>query len=247
MPLNLKTWISSKLQGFDLINKWNGLSLVKKIICIAPIAIAIKIGLFNLFFGILVLLCILLPLLWLIALFKPSIAKSNTRKQATKRILPSCVLVFAATAIFLPLNKYDNLKQSPDILVENGRFIDNGDGTLTDERTGLMWAGCLVGENWNNNECAGKAKVYSIAEAVESIDHSFEFADYDDWRIPTRGELESLRTVLDTNAGNAAEKGFWTVSPSNKDNSNEIGVFYYKQGTTNNHLSGVISLVRNAR
>jgi len=249
MLLNLKARIGNKLQSLDLVNKWKSLSLVKKIICIAAIviaiAIAIKIGLFNLFFGILVLLCASLPLLWLVALFKPSLARSNTRMQATKRILPSFVLVFAATAIsstFLPQDKYHNLKQTPTIINENGGFIDNGNGTITDKRTGLMWDGCLVGENWNNNECAGKAKVYSIAEAVESIDHSFEFADYDDWRIPTKGELESLSNTV---AG-TTKKGIWTMSPDTKDNSNVIAVFYYGRGTTDDN-SGVISLVRNAR
>jgi hypothetical protein len=60
------------------------------------------------------------------------------------------------------------------------RFTDNGDGTVTDNLTGLMWAkdGDLGGtKNWAD------ALTY-----VSALDH----ATYDDWRLPNVNELESL-------------------------------------------------------
>ncbi|MEM7552105.1 MAG: DUF1566 domain-containing protein [Bacteroidota bacterium] len=58
-------------------------------------------------------------------------------------------------------------------------FIDNGDGTITDEATGLMWAQDDNGEAifWQD------ALVYA---------EGFEFAGYTDWRLPDVKELQSI-------------------------------------------------------
>jgi len=55
---------------------------------------------------------------------------------------------------------------------------DNGDGTVTDLTTGLMW-----------QQDPGDKMTYS--EAAASAD-SFELAGYDDWRLPSIKELYSL-------------------------------------------------------
>jgi uncharacterized caspase-like protein len=61
-------------------------------------------------------------------------------------------------------------------------FIDNGDGTLTDRVTGLMW-----GKD-------GSSKLYQYYGAEKYIFglNNKEFAGYNDWRIPTLEELCSL-------------------------------------------------------
>ena len=61
-------------------------------------------------------------------------------------------------------------------------FIDNGDGTLTDRVTGLMWG----------KECSSKLYQYYGAEKYISGLNNKEFAGYSDWRIPTLEELCSL-------------------------------------------------------
>ena len=58
------------------------------------------------------------------------------------------------------------------------RYQDNGDGTVTDLVTGLMWI-----------QDAGE-KVAYYAGIAQSED--FEFAGYDDWRVPNIKELYSL-------------------------------------------------------
>ena len=59
------------------------------------------------------------------------------------------------------------------------RFIDHGDGTVTDTKTGLMWAtkdnGSLI--NWPN------ALLYC---------QNYGGGGHADWRMPTLAELESL-------------------------------------------------------
>jgi len=61
-------------------------------------------------------------------------------------------------------------------------FVDNGDGTVTDRATGLMWqkSGSTRAKSWK------KAKLY----VVELNRH--QFAGYLDWRLPTIDELASL-------------------------------------------------------
>jgi len=58
------------------------------------------------------------------------------------------------------------------------RYVDNGDGTVTDLVTGLMWQ-------------RGYSGKITYAEAVASAD-DFELAGYADWRLPTIKELYSL-------------------------------------------------------
>lgn len=57
-------------------------------------------------------------------------------------------------------------------------YVDNGDGTVTDLNTGLMW-----------QQDPGEKMTY--AEAVAGVD-SFRLAGYDDWRLPSIKELFSL-------------------------------------------------------
>ncbi|MBU7016522.1 MAG: DUF1566 domain-containing protein [Theionarchaea archaeon] len=57
-------------------------------------------------------------------------------------------------------------------------YIDNGDGTITDLNTGLMW-----------QKTPGDKVTYT--EAVENA-KSFHLGGYDDWRLPSIKELYSL-------------------------------------------------------
>ncbi len=58
-------------------------------------------------------------------------------------------------------------------------FVDNGDGTIIDNATGLMWKQDDSGEgmNW---------------ETALSYAENHEFAGYSDWRLPNAKELQSI-------------------------------------------------------
>ena len=65
----------------------------------------------------------------------------------------------------------------------NDRFTDNGDGTVTDHQLGVMWA-----ETDNQGDINWK-------QAELWIKYTFPYtikAKYDNWRLPTLAELESL-------------------------------------------------------
>ncbi len=71
-----------------------------------------------------------------------------------------------------------------------GQYIDHGDGTVTDTKTGLMWKRCMEGLSGVNCE-EGKVKEYTWNEAVERF-KDVEYAGYKDWRLPTIDELKTL-------------------------------------------------------
>src|SRR3990167_1713989 len=71
----------------------------------------------------------------------------------------------------------------------DNRFIEHGDGTVTDTRTGLMWMRPAIGQIWENGTCHGKAEKLNIVSAKAL---HIRFANTDDWRLPTIFELLEL-------------------------------------------------------
>ena len=71
-------------------------------------------------------------------------------------------------------------------MTEKGRFINNQDGTITDSKTGLMW---MREDAWQK-----EAKWYTWDEAAElaSYFNDIKFAEFQDWRLPTEEEIQSL-------------------------------------------------------
>jgi len=91
--------------------------------------------------------------------------------------------------------------------VKQTRFIVNGDGTVFDSKTGLMW----MQENSNS----GRAMTF---KGVLSYFTTLIFAGYDDWRLPNRNEMISLLGAsIDDNASFSAafkdsNANYWTSS-----------------------------------
>lgn len=72
--------------------------------------------------------------------------------------------------------------------VASERFLDNGDGTVSDTKTGLMWAAKDNGSpiNWSN--------AHSYCQNYSGGGHS-------DWRMPTLTELTGLFDPENKNRG----------------------------------------------
>ena len=98
-------------------------------------------------------------------------------------------------------------------------FTDNGDGTITDSTTGLVWDKCSRGQVWDNTTppgtCTGVASTHTWAAALAEATaaNSASHRGQADWRLPNRTELESLVQI---NAASPAIDGtYFPATPSN--------------------------------
>ena len=75
------------------------------------------------------------------------------------------------------------------------RYRDNGNGTVTDVNTGLQWMRCSLGQTWGSRTCNGKAEAYPwqvALDAADALNRQGGYADHQDWRVPTKEELQTL-------------------------------------------------------
>jgi len=75
------------------------------------------------------------------------------------------------------------------------RFKDNGDGTLTDTQSKLIWMRCSLGQAWNGSTCTGTPESYtwqSAQDAASKLDHAGGYANHLDWRVPHIPELAMI-------------------------------------------------------
>ena len=70
-----------------------------------------------------------------------------------------------------------------------GRFIDNGDGTVTDTCTGLMWQQDTADVNGDGQSTDQDFVRWCAALAYCE---NLSFAGHDDWRLPNVRELQSI-------------------------------------------------------
>ncbi|MEQ1838135.1 MAG: DUF1566 domain-containing protein [Candidatus Nitrotoga sp.] len=72
-------------------------------------------------------------------------------------------------------------------------LFDNGDGTVTDTVTNLIWDRCSQGQS--GATCAtGSATIMIWAAALTAAvtANTANYKGYSDWRVPSKNELESL-------------------------------------------------------
>ena len=103
----------------------------------------------------------------------------------------------------------------------NSQLQDNGDGTITDTKTGLIWKRCLEGQS--GSDCAsGSAEAFTWQQALQraqTVNSSGGFAGFSDWRLPTIKELSSLvehqcvgPAINLTRFPHASSDGLWSSS-----------------------------------
>jgi hypothetical protein len=102
-------------------------------------------------------------------------------------------------------------------------YINNGDGTVTDNRTGLQWTRFALGQYWNGKTSEGRAVECNLQETLDAIkqlnNNRTLNCGYTNWRVPTWDELKSIRgsssQVIDAKIfPNNPDGRFWTLSES---------------------------------
>lgn len=105
------------------------------------------------------------------------------------------------------------------------RFTDNGNGTVTDELTGLMWlqdANAFDYMSWGN-----------ALSSVEDFNNGSENIGFSDWRLPNRKELYSLLDLSQENPAlpvghpivNVQNNPYWTSTTCAADVSKAFRIF----------------------
>ena len=115
----------------------------------------------------------------------------------------------------------------------DSRYQDNGDGTITDLATGLIWKQCA--EGLSGPGCTtGTSQTFTWHAALQHAEAAV-FAGSSLWRLPNNKELASLRerrcytpAINTTLFPNTPSSGFWSSSPSTYNSSYAWLVnFYY--------------------
>jgi hypothetical protein len=73
-------------------------------------------------------------------------------------------------------------------------FVTIAPGIVKDQRTGLEWMRCNLGQIWSEaaQTCQGSAKIYSFAKAQTAV-KQYNATHHSHWRLPSVTELASLR------------------------------------------------------
>jgi len=114
-----------------------------------------------------------------------------------------------ATGLFNAFHTGDDGSLQTGVPLIYPRFIDNGNGTVTDSVTGLIWlkqANCIQ-QSWD----AALAAVQSLASGQCGLTDGSAAGS---WRMPNRNEMQSL---ADRNQNNEAD--YFDTTFFNSDNS----------------------------
>ncbi len=134
-------------------------------------------------------------------------------------------------------------------------YIPNGDGTVTDTQTQLMWMQCAEGQE--GPQCEGQVLLYTWDSAMgvpTKLNERAGFAGYTDWRLPTAVELQSLvrtdshPTICNEAFPNASVTLIWS-STLEREDAREAWNVYFGTGSMgsndrDNHYA--VRLVRTA-
>jgi uncharacterized protein DUF1566 len=111
----------------------------------------------------------------------------------------------------------------------DGRFIDNGDGTITDTCTRLMWQRETADGNGDGQVVDDESDALYWRAALAYCEN-LVFADHDDWRLPDVLELKSIVDYGRLNPSidpvfSSFSRGYWS-STSHVGYSGEWVVFF---------------------
>lgn len=140
----------------------------------------------------------LLHVLILIIIFSFSVYAEARTKQSggNYRIVDTVVSEFYSNTSVIQRPKQGDpfFGQDAQYKINNPSYIYNGDGTITDNVTGLMWQKMMD-------------EKMTFEEALERVKY-FELGGHSDWRVPTIKELYSLIQFTGRVSGQKAIKPF---------------------------------------
>lgn len=124
----------------------------------------------------------------------------------------------------------------------------NGGSEVKDNKTGLIWQRCSLGQTWNGSTCTGTANTYPWQNALKAAK-----AVGNGYRLPNIKELTSIVELkcyapainLHTFPNTPSDR-YWSSSPHAYGNYSAWGV-YFLYGYDYNHGKGYQGAVRAVR
>ena len=108
----------------------------------------------------------------------------------------------------------------------DNRYTDNGDGTISDAQTGLMWSKCSYGQPYDGTDTDNDGLICDGSPAFGNWQQAFAWAadstdyGYSDWRLPNIKELGSIvdfgsaRPAINQSVFPSTVSGpYWTSTP----------------------------------
>ena len=136
-----------------------------------------------------------------------------------KQVISSIILVASSfVSAFAVAECTHNRNAGIVITKPDSLYTDHGDGTVTDNATGLMWQKCSLG--LSASDCLiGSAQTYTWQTALSAAAANTDNG-YSDWRLPNKNELKSLvedacfSPAINTSIfPNTVASVYWSSSP----------------------------------
>ncbi|MDQ5908996.1 MAG: eukaryotic-like serine/threonine-protein kinase [Pseudomonadota bacterium] len=122
--------------------------------------------------------------------FKALVEESSNSPTWFCKLLAGSLHYGGILAIKIFLSTLRSMNQ----LIAN-RYLDNGDGTVSDVETSLQWMRFSLGQTWQKETCINEPNQYTWNQAMVAavtLNNEGGYAGYCDWRVPTKKELLTL-------------------------------------------------------
>ncbi len=159
------------------------------------------------------------------------------------------ILIFACLS--------SSFQLSAACISEKHQFENQHNGAVLDKSNNLMWMQCTYGTQRKDNTCEGIATRLDWNKAmfrVDSINSISKPAGYNDWRLPSVEELQTLvvsncydPTIDEIQFPNTDPSGYWSSTKELSTKSSAYLVFFLNGSTysSNKETEWNIRLVRN--
>ena len=159
--------------------------------------------------------------------------------------------ILLSLSLSLSLHAEQAFKSYLDNEWPDSRYVNNGDRTVTDTTTDLMWQRCPLGLSGSSCE-TGTAKSMNWDEALVAAEES-NHSGYSDWRLPSIEELKGLvaedryNPAININAFPASSDGFFWSSTPDSNYGNDAWYVYFFDGFAGSHNPYNFNFVRLVR